>query len=129
MVSSIESIPLSIFHKHGLAVSVCSFLILCGVGPLELQLQAVGDEGDEFGICRFALGVADGVAEEALEVVQVAPVPGHFDGMPNGALDSRGRGLECFRHLGVQYLGDGVSLACGQQEGVAGAIQKGKICE
>ena len=69
MVSSIESIPLSIFHKHGLALSVCSFLILCGVGALELELQAVGDEGDEFGIGWLALGVADGVAEEPLDGV------------------------------------------------------------
>ena len=71
MVSSIESIPLSIFHKHGLAVSVCSFLILGRVGTLELQLEPVGDEGDEFGICRLALGVGYGVAEEALEGVQI----------------------------------------------------------
>ena len=82
--------------------------VLGRVRALELQLQAVGDEGDEFGICRLALGVGYGIAEEPLEGVQVPSVPGHLDGVADGALHTGGRGLECFRHLGVQYLRDGV---------------------
>ena len=64
------------------------FSELGGVGALELQLQLVGDEGDEFRVGGLAFRVADGVAEEALEGVQVAPVPGHLNGMADGALDS-----------------------------------------
>ena len=30
--------------------------------------------------------------------------------MANGSLHAAGCGLECFRHLGVEYLGDGVGV-------------------
>ena len=119
MVSSIESIPLSIFI-HGLALSVCSFLILCGVFALELELQSVCDEGDEFGIGGLALGVTDGVAEKSLERIQIPPIPGNLDGVPDGTLDAAGGGLECFRHLGVQYLGDGIGVPYGPPGSLAG---------
>jgi hypothetical protein len=48
----------------------CGFLELRRVFTLELQLQLVCDEGDEFGIGGLALGVGNGVAEKALEGVQ-----------------------------------------------------------
>ena len=49
-----------------------------------LQLQPVGDHGDELGVGGFALGIADGEAEVFLQGVQVTPVPGDFDGVaPN----------------------------------------------
>ena len=43
--------------------------VLGRVRALELELEAVGDEGDELGIGGLALGVADGIAEEPLEGV------------------------------------------------------------
>ena len=46
-------------------------LILRCVFALELQLKAVCDEGDEFRVRGFSLGVGNGVAEEALEGIQV----------------------------------------------------------
>ena len=49
----------------------CGFLELRRVFTLELQLQLVGDQGDEFGIGGLALGVGYGVAEEALEGVEI----------------------------------------------------------
>lgn len=49
-----------------------------GIRTLELELKLVRNEGDEFGIGGFSLGVADGVAKESLEGIQIAPVPGHF---------------------------------------------------
>ena len=75
---------------------------------LELQGQFVCDKRDKFGIRGFSLGVADGIAEKSLQSVQIASVPGHFNGMADGSFHTAGVGLECFRHLGVQYLGDGV---------------------
>ena len=76
----------------------------------ELELQFICDEGDELGIGGLALGVGHGVAEKALQGIQIPPIPGHLDGMADGALHPGGRGLECFRHLGVQYLRDGVDV-------------------
>ena len=75
-----------------------------------MEGQFVSDKGDEFGIRGFSLGIADGIAEKSLEGIQIPSVPGHFDGMADGPLHSGWRGLECFRHLGVQYLGDGVGV-------------------
>ena len=89
--------------------------VLRRVRALELELQLVCDQGDELRIGGLALGVGHGVAEEALQGVQIPPIPCHLDGMADGALDSRRRGLECFRHLGVQYLRDGVGVLTARQ--------------
>ena len=67
----------------------------------QLKLQFVSDKGDKFGIRRFSLGIADGIAEKSLQGVQVASVPGYFDGVSDSSLHSAGGGLECFGHLGV----------------------------
>ena len=91
---------------------------------LQLKLQFVRDKGDEFGIRGFSLGIADGIAEKSLECIQIAPVPGNFDGMPDGPLHSGRGGLECFRHLGVQYLGDGVGVLSAR----LGGFQKPESC-
>ena len=88
-----------------------------------MQLELVSDEGDEFGIRGFSFGIADCIAEKSLQRVQVASVPGDFDGVPDSTLYSAGRGLECFRHLGVQYLGDGIGVPYGPP----GGFQKGMI--
>ena len=48
-----------------------------------------------------------------MQCIQVASVPGYFDGMADGPFHSAGCGLECFRHLGVEYLGDGVGVPYG----------------
>ena len=85
-------------------------LEICHFAGLQLKLQFVSDKGDEFGIRGFSLGIADGIAEKSLQSVQIASVPGHFDGMADGTLHSGRGGLECFRHLGVQYLGDGIGV-------------------
>ena len=77
---------------------------------LQLKLQFVSDKGDKFGIRGFSLGIADSIAEKSLQSVQVTSVPGYLDGVADGALHSAGGGLECFRHLGVQHLGDGVGV-------------------
>ena len=75
---------------------------------LQLKLELVSDKGDEFGIRGFSLGIADGIAEKSLQSVQIASVPGNFDGMADGTLHSGRGGLEGFCYLGVEYLGDGV---------------------
>ena len=73
-----------------------------------MKLQFISDKRNKFGIRGFSLGIADGIAEKSLQSVQIPSVPGYFDGVPDGPLHTAGCGLECFCHLGVQYLGDGV---------------------
>ena len=73
-----------------------------------IHRKLVSYQGNEFRIGRFSLGIADGIAEKSLQGIQVASVPGHFDGVADSTLDTAGGGLECFCHLGVQYLGDSV---------------------
>ena len=67
---------------------------------LQLKLQFVGDKGNKFGIRGFSLGIADGIAEKSLQSVQIASVPGYFDGMADGSLHAAGGGLEDLCHLG-----------------------------
>ena len=43
-----------------------------------------------------------------MQSVQVTSVPGDFDSVSDGAFHSGRGGLECFRHLGVENLGDGI---------------------
>ena len=90
---------------------------------LQLQGQFISNEGDEFRIGGFSLGVADGIAEKSLQSIQVASVPGDFNGMADGSFNSAGRGLECFCHLGVQYLGDGVGVLTAR---LGSLLDKGK---
>ena len=59
-------------------------LILGRLGGFELQLKPVGNQGNKLTIGGLPFGVADGIAEEALQGVQVSPVPGHFDGVADG---------------------------------------------
>ena len=85
--------------------------------PLELKLQFVRNQGDELTIGGLALGVGNRVAEEALQGVQIATVPGDFDGVANGPLYPAWGGLEGFGHLGVEDLGDGVRAPDGPRRG------------
>ena len=75
---------------------------------LQLKLQFVSDKGDEFRIGRLTLCIADGIAEKSLQSVQVASVPGYFNGVADGTLYTGRRGLESLCHLGVQDFRDGV---------------------
>jgi len=74
---------MSVVETHGLSAQQ---LIIGNPDDLGLQLQSVSNKGDEFRICGFSLGIADGIAEESLQSVQIAPVPCHFDGMTDGTL-------------------------------------------
>ena len=85
---------------------------------LQLKLQFVSDQRNKLRVRGFSLGIADGIAEKSLQSIQIAPIPGHFDGMADGPLHAARCGLECFRHLGVQYLGDGVHGLVSPLEGL-----------
>lgn len=78
------------------------------LGGFELQLQLVRNQGDELRIGGLALGVGYRIAEEALEGVQIAPIPGDFNGVADGPLHSGRRGLEGLGHLGIQDFCNGV---------------------
>ena len=84
---------------------------------LELELELVRNQGDEFGIRGLALGVAHGVAEESLQGVQIAPIPGDFNGVADGPLHSAGCGPKGLCHLGIEDLGDGVRAPDGPRRG------------
>ena len=58
--------------------------VLGRLGALELELQAVSDQGYKLTIRGLALGVAHRVAKEALQGVEIAPVPGDLDGVADG---------------------------------------------
>ena len=77
---------------------------------LQLKLQFVSDQGNEFGIRGFSLGIADSIAEKSLQRIQVATIPGHFDGVTDCTFHTAGGGLEGLGDLRVQYLGDGVGV-------------------
>ena len=97
---------------------------ISGLCTFELKLELVRNESDEFTIGRLALGIADCVPEKPLERVQVPPVPGHLDGVADRPLHPAGRGLECFRHLGIQYFGDGVGVPYGPPGSLAGCSRR-----
>ena len=81
---------------------------LGGFGAFQLQLELVRDQRNEFGIGGLSLGVAHRVAEEALQCIQIAPVPGDLNGMADGSLYPAGGGAEGLGDLGVKHLGNGV---------------------
>ena len=80
-------------------------------------MKLVCNKRNKFGIRRFSLGIADGIAEKSLQSVQIPSVPGDFDGMADGTLHSGWSGLEGFCHLGVEYLGDGIRVPDGPRRG------------
>ena len=84
------------------------FSVLRRLGALELQLQPVRYQCDELTVRGLALGVAHRVAKEALQGVEIAPVPGYLNGVADGPFYPAGGGLEGFGHLGVEDFGDGV---------------------
>ena len=90
------------------------------LGGLQLKLQFVSDKGDKLRIRGFSLGIADGIAEESLQGIQIASVPGYFDSVTDGPLHSAGGSLEGLCHLGVQYFGDGIGVPYGPPGGASG---------
>lgn len=71
-------------------------------------MKPIRYQRDELTIGGLALGIAHGIAEEALQRIQVAPVPGDFNSVANGPLHPAGGGLEGLGHLGIENLCDGV---------------------
>ena len=63
---------------------------------LLLEGKMVCDHGDKLAVGGFSLDIAHRVAEELLQRFQIAAVPGHLDGVADGAFDARGRGGVCF---------------------------------
>ena len=82
-----------------------------------MKLQFVSNKGDEFRIRGFSLGIADRIPKEPLQGIQIPSVPGDFDGVADGSFHPAGGGLEGFRHLGVQDLGDGIRVPDGPRMG------------
>ena len=68
------------------------------LGGFELQLELVRNQGDELRVGGLSLGVADGIAEETLEGIQVPSVPCNLNGVAECSLYSAGSGLEDLCH-------------------------------
>ena len=83
--------------------------ILRRLGALELQLKPICNEGDKLTIRRLPLGIAHRIPKEPLQGIQIAPIPGYLDGVANRPLHPAGGRAEGFRHLGIEYLRDGVA--------------------
>ena len=91
---------------------------------LQLKLHFVRNESDELRICGFSLGIADGIAEKSLQGIQIATIPGYLNGVPDGSFHAAGGGLEGLRHLGVEYLGDGIGVPYGPPGSLAGCSRR-----
>lgn len=61
-----------------------SQLVLGYVLSLELKLELISDKRNELTIRGLSLGIADGVAKESLQSIQIPPIPGDLDGVPDG---------------------------------------------
>ena len=56
----------------------------------QLQLELIGDQGDELTICRLSFCIGNRVAEEPLQCVQIPSVPGYLNGVADGSFHSAG---------------------------------------
>ena len=79
------------------------------LGTLKLKLELVRNEGNELRIGGLALGIGNRVAEEPLQGIQVATVPGDFNGMADGPLYPAGGCPKGFRYLGIEDFRNGVA--------------------
>ena len=59
----------------------CGPRVFSPCGVLAFEAEIVRDHRDKFTIRRFSLDAADGVAEEPLQGLHVAAVPGHLNGV------------------------------------------------
>ena len=108
------------------------FLEICHFAGFQLKLQFVRNQRNKFGIRGFSLGIADGIAEKSLQSIQIASVPGYFDGVADGPLHSAGCGLEGLRHLGIEDFRDGIGVPYGPPgsllDGVCETSLNNKFC-
>ena len=108
----------------------CFFVLeICHFARFQLQLKLISDKRNKFRIRGFSLGIADSIAKKSLECIQIATIPGDFDGMSDGPLDAAGGGLECLCHLGVEHLGDGIRVPDGPPGGASGQGVWRGICK
>ena len=69
------------FRKKFLSPTCCAGGDSVHHALLLLEAQVVRDHGDELAVRGLALDVRHRVAEELLQHLDVAPVPGHLDGV------------------------------------------------
>ena len=121
-VERLKSAPFSGVHGvHGATIKnpkpVAPQSELGHVLSLELKLQFVRNQGDEFRIGGFSFGVADGVAKEALQGIQIAPIPGNLDGVADSPLYPGWGSAEVFGYLRIEHFRDGIRVPGGPRRG------------
>ena len=63
------------------------------------RLQIICDKRNKLRIRGFSLGIADSIAEKALQSVQIATIPGHFNGVADCPFHPVGHGQKCLDDL------------------------------
>ena len=81
-------------------------LIIAYLCALQLQLELVGNEGDEFAVCGLASARLHRVAEEGVEGINVASVPRYLDCVAYRTFHAACGGLVFLRNRRVENLGD-----------------------
>lgn len=61
---------------------------------------------EELAVGRFTLLGADGEPKEFLDGIQIAPIPGQLNSVPDSSFHPAGVGIECLGNSRVQLLGD-----------------------
>ena len=70
--------------------------------------EPVSDQGDEFSVGGLVVIVINFIAEDFVEIFDAPPVPGHLDGMADGAFHLAGGGAEMLGNAGIELFCDGV---------------------
>ena len=68
-----------------------------------IQSYFIRNKGDKFGVCRVAFSGADGISEEIIDRIHLAPAPRNLDGMADRTLHTARR---CLMLLGYGWIKD-----------------------
>ncbi len=76
----------------------CAAVVCLPYGVLAFEAEIVRDHRNKLRVRGLSLDARDGIAEEPLQGLHVAAVPGHLDGMANFGtfVPKRGRALVLF---------------------------------
>ena len=72
------------------------------------QSQIIRNHSNKLAIRGLSTIILNGVPKVGVEGIHVAPIPGHLDGVADGALHTGGGGGVLLGHRGVEHLGHGV---------------------
>lgn len=71
-----------------------------------IQSYFIRNQGDKFGVCRFAFSGADGISEEIVDRIHLAPAPRNLDGMTDRTFHTARRCLMLFGYGRIENFGN-----------------------